>query len=101
MKINLSTDLLIFKDADLFSGTSLLFFTFLREIFIIFQEQEDMFNMIAAVLHLGNIQFGMDDDDASYVEDDNTYIKTASVSMNTGLIFIALSYGVLIRPPTC
>lgn len=42
-----------------------------------------MFNMIAAVLHLGNIQFGMDDDDASYVEDDNTYIKTASVSMNT------------------
>lgn len=42
------------------------------------EEQEDMFNMIAAVLHLGNIKFGMDDDDASYVEDDNTYIKTAS-----------------------
>ena len=60
-----------------------------------------MFNMITAVLHLGNIQFGMDDDDdASYVEDDNTYIKTASVSMNTRLIFIALFYGVLIRLPT-
>ena len=59
-----------------------------------------MFNMIAAVLHLGNIQFGMDDDDASYVEDDNTYIKIASVSMNTRLIFIALFYGVLIRLPT-
>lgn len=42
------------------------------------EEQENMFNMIAAVLHLGNIQFGMDDDDASYVEDDNTYIKIAS-----------------------
>jgi hypothetical protein len=38
--------------------------------------------------------------DASYVEDDNTYIKTASVSMNTRLIFIALFYGVLIRLPT-
>lgn len=59
-----------------------------------------MFNMIAAVLHLGNIKFGMDDDDASYVEDDNTYIKTASVSMNTRLIFIALFHGVLIRLPT-
>lgn len=38
-----------------------------------------MFNMIAAVLNLGNVMFGMDDDDASYVEDDNTFIEVASV----------------------
>ncbi|XP_071171569.1 myosin-IIIb-like isoform X1 [Mytilus edulis] len=42
------------------------------------EEQENMFNMIAAVLNLGNVQFGMDDDEASFVEDDNSFIKVAS-----------------------
>ncbi len=44
-----------------------------------------MFNMIAAVLNLGNVQFGMDDDEASFVEDDNSFIKVASVSIKTSM----------------
>jgi myosin heavy subunit len=43
------------------------------------EEEENLFSIIAGVLHLGNVIFGMDDNDASYVEEENGPIKMAAV----------------------
>ncbi|KAL8615976.1 hypothetical protein ACOMHN_034652 [Nucella lapillus] len=42
------------------------------------EEQEDMFTVIAAVLHLGNVTFDMDDSDAAMVKDPNGAVKMTS-----------------------
>ncbi|XP_069138328.1 myosin-IIIb-like isoform X1 [Argopecten irradians] len=42
------------------------------------EEQMSTFNMIASILHLGNVTFGMDDDDAAFIEDENGAVKVAS-----------------------
>ncbi|KAJ8304543.1 hypothetical protein KUTeg_018126 [Tegillarca granosa] len=42
------------------------------------EEQNSMFNIIASILHLGNVTFGFDDHDAAYVQDENGDIKIAS-----------------------
>jgi hypothetical protein len=44
------------------------------------QEQQDLFTVIAAVLHLGNVIFSLDDNDAAMVSDPNGPVKLASVS---------------------
>ncbi|KAK3097735.1 hypothetical protein FSP39_012604 [Pinctada imbricata] len=48
------------------------------------EEQYDMFNMIAAVLHMGNVTFSDDDNDAAYVEDDNGAVKYAATLLGIG-----------------
>ena len=47
---------------------------------VCFQEQQEMFTVIAAVLHLGNVTFDLDDADAARVTDPNGAVKMASVS---------------------
>ena len=48
---------------------------------LFFQEQQDLFTVIAAVLHLGNVLFDLDDSDAAMVTDPNGAVKMASVSI--------------------
>lgn len=49
---------------------------------VCFQEQEDLFTVIAAVLHLGNVLFVLDESDAAMVTDPNGAVKMASVSVS-------------------
>ncbi|KAL5005175.1 hypothetical protein ScPMuIL_018631 [Solemya velum] len=42
------------------------------------EEQHDLFTMVSCVLHLGNVSFGFDDNDAAYIEDENGPIKIAA-----------------------
>lgn len=44
------------------------------------EEEDNLFSIIAAVLHMGNVTFEMDDNEASFVEDENGPIKMAAVS---------------------
>lgn len=44
------------------------------------EEEDNLFSIIAAVLHMGNVTFEMDDDEASFVEDENGPVKMAAVS---------------------
>ncbi|XP_048734629.2 myosin-IIIb-like isoform X2 [Ostrea edulis] len=48
------------------------------------EEEENLFSIIAGVLHLGNVVFDMDDDDASYVQDKNGPIKMAANVLGIG-----------------
>ena len=43
------------------------------------EEEDNLFAIIASVLHLGNVTFNMDDNDASFVEDENGPVKMAAV----------------------
>ncbi|XP_021359283.1 myosin-IIIa-like isoform X4 [Mizuhopecten yessoensis] len=42
------------------------------------EDQMSTFNMIASVLHLGNVTFDMDDNDAAFVKDEDGAVKVAS-----------------------
>nr|XP_022331356.1 myosin-IIIb-like isoform X1 [Crassostrea virginica] len=42
------------------------------------EEEDNLFAIIASVLHLGNVTFNMDDNDASFVEDENGPVKMAA-----------------------
>lgn len=44
------------------------------------EEEDNLFSIVAAVLHMGNVTFEMDDDEASFVEDENGPVKMAAVS---------------------
>lgn len=44
------------------------------------EEEDNLFSIIAAILHMGNVTFEMDDDEASFVEDENGPVKMAAVS---------------------
>ncbi|XP_061172927.1 myosin-IIIb-like [Saccostrea echinata] len=48
------------------------------------EEEENLFSIIAGVLHLGNVTFDMDDNDASFVEDENGPIKMAAKVLGIG-----------------
>lgn len=56
------------------------------------EEEENLFSIIAGVLHLGNVVFDMDDDDASYVQDKNGPIKMAAVRFMHLTIFLENNY---------
>jgi len=58
------------------------------------QEQYDMFTMVASVLHLGNLTFEEDDNDAAEIHD-MAPINVVSVSINysTGILtWLTVSY---------
>lgn len=42
------------------------------------EEEDNLFSIIAAILHMGNVTFEMDDDEASFVEDENGPVKMAA-----------------------
>ena len=57
-----------------------------------FQEQQDLFTVIAAVLHLGNVLFDLDESDAAMVTDPNGAVKMAAVSVWPCLKFTSLAF---------
>jgi len=53
----------------------------LEDLLCIIQNQENLFICLAAVLNMGNIEFGEDDNEYSFVKDKNGPLTTTAVSI--------------------
>ena len=58
---------------------------FILSVLFVVQHQENLFICLAAVLHMGNIKFGQDDNEYSFVKDKTGPLTTVAVSNNLTL----------------